>query len=37
VATGQKSTQETFRGIIAEVKKHKRALAVKTLTNLESA
>jgi hypothetical protein len=37
VATGQKITPETFRGIIAEVKKHKRALAVKTLTNLECA
>ncbi len=37
VATGQKITPETFREIIAEVKKHKRALAVKTLTNLERA
>jgi hypothetical protein len=37
VATGQKMTPETFRGIIAEVKKQKRALAVKTLTNLERA
>ena len=37
VATGQTLTPETFRGIIAEVKKHKRALAVKTLTNLERA
>jgi hypothetical protein len=35
VATGQKITAETFRGIVAEVKKHKRALAIKTLTNLE--
>jgi hypothetical protein len=37
VATGQKMAPETFRGIIAEVKKQKRALAVKTLTNLERA
>jgi len=37
VATGQTISPETFRGIIAEVKKHKRALAVKTLTNLERA
>jgi hypothetical protein len=37
VATGQKITPDAFRGIIAEVKKHKRALAIKTLTNLESA
>jgi hypothetical protein len=35
LATGQKMTPESFAGIIAEVKKHKRALAVKTLTNLE--
>src|SRR5580700_12304022 len=37
VATGQTMSPETFRGIIAEVKKHKRTLAVKTLTNLERA
>jgi hypothetical protein len=37
VATGQRMTPETFRGIIAEVKKQKRAVAVKTLTNLERA
>jgi hypothetical protein len=37
VATGQMISPETFRGIIAEVKKHKRALAVKTLTNSERA
>jgi len=37
VATGQKITREIFAGIIAEVKKHKRALAVKTRTDLERA
>ena len=35
LATGQKMTPETYAGIIAEVKKHKRALAVKTQADLE--
>jgi Ribbon-helix-helix protein, copG family len=35
VATGQKITPEIFDGMIAEVKKHKRNLAVKTRTDLE--
>jgi hypothetical protein len=35
LATGQKLTPETFDGIIAEVKKHKRTLAVQTQTDLE--
>lgn len=37
VTTGQAITPEAFRRIIAEVKKRKRAVAVKTLTNLERA
>ena len=37
VATGQKMTPETYAGIIAEVKKHKRTLAVQTQTDLERA
>jgi metal-responsive CopG/Arc/MetJ family transcriptional regulator len=37
LATGQKLTAETFDGIIAEVKKHKRTLAVQTQTDLERA
>jgi hypothetical protein len=37
VATGQKMTGETYAGIIAEVKKQKRNLAVKTWTDLERA
>jgi hypothetical protein len=37
VATGQKMTPETYAGIIAEVKKHKRNLAVQTQTDLERA
>ena len=37
LATGQKLTPETFDGIIAEVKKHKRTLAVQTQTDLECA
>jgi Ribbon-helix-helix protein, copG family len=37
LATGQKLTPETFDGIIAEVKKHKRTLAVQTQTDLERA
>jgi hypothetical protein len=37
VATGQKMTPETYAGIIAEVKKHKRSLAVQTQTDLERA
>jgi hypothetical protein len=35
VTTGQKITPEVFDGIIAEVKKHKRTLAIKTRTDLE--
>jgi len=35
LATGQKITPEIFDGVIAEVKKHKRNLAVKTRTDLE--
>ena len=35
LATGQKITPEVFDGIIAEVKKHKRSLAIKTRTDLE--
>jgi len=37
VATGQKMTPETYAGIIAEVKKHKRTLAVQTQKDLERA
>ena len=37
LTTGQKITQEVFDGIIAEVKKHKRSLAIKTRTDLEKA
>jgi hypothetical protein len=37
LATGQKLTPETFDGIVAEVKKHKRTLAVQTQTDLERA
>jgi Ribbon-helix-helix protein, copG family len=37
LATGQKLTPETFDGIIAEVKKHKRTLAVQTQKDLERA
>ena len=37
LATGQKMTPETFRGIIAEVKKHKRTLAIKTRQDWERA
>jgi hypothetical protein len=37
LATGQKLTPENFDGIIAEVKKHKRTLAVQTQTDLERA
>jgi Ribbon-helix-helix protein, copG family len=37
IATGQKLTPEAFDGIIAEVKKHKRTLAVQTQTDLERA
>jgi len=37
LTTGQKITPEVFDGIIAEVKKHKRGLAVKTRTDLEKA
>ena len=37
LTTGQKITPETFDGIIAEVKKHKRGLAIKTRTDLETA
>jgi hypothetical protein len=35
LATGQKITPESFDGIIAEVKKHKRSSAVKTRADLE--
>jgi hypothetical protein len=35
LTTGQKITPEVFDGIIAEVKKHKRGLAIKTRTDLE--
>ena len=35
LTTGQKITPEVFNGIIAEVKKHKRSLAIKTRTDLE--
>jgi hypothetical protein len=35
LATGQKITPETFRGIIAEVKKQKRSLALKTRADSE--
>jgi hypothetical protein len=37
LATGQKITPDVFDGIIAEVKKHKRGLAIKTRTDLETA
>src|SRR5580700_11781984 len=37
LATGQKITPDVFDGIIAEVKKHKRGLAIKTRTDLEKA
>jgi len=37
LATGQKITPDVFDGIIAEVKKHKRVLAIKTRTDLEKA
>jgi len=35
LTTGQKITPEVFDGTIAEVKRHKRALAIKTRTDLE--
>jgi hypothetical protein len=35
LAAGQKITPESFDGIIAEVKKHKRSSAVKTRADLE--
>lgn len=35
LTTGQKITPEVFDRIIAEVKKHKRSLAIKTRTDLE--
>ena len=35
LTTGQKITPEVFDGIIGEVKKHKRSLAIKTRTDLE--
>jgi Ribbon-helix-helix protein, copG family len=35
IATGQRMTPETFAAIVAEVKKHKRNLAVQTWTDLE--
>jgi len=37
LTTGQKITPEVFDGTIAEVKKHKRVLAIKTRTDLEKA
>ena len=37
LTTGQKITLEVFEGIIAEVKKHKRGLAIRTRTDLEKA
>src|SRR5450631_129399 len=37
LTTGQKITPEVFDGTIAEVKKHKRRLAIKTRTDLEKA
>ena len=37
LATGQKITPDVFDGVIAEVKKHKRGLAIKTRTDLEKA
>ena len=37
LTTGQKITPEVFDGTIAEVKKHKRSLAIKTRTDLEKA
>ena len=37
LATGQKITPDVFDGIIAEVKKHKRGLAIKTRADLEKA
>ena len=37
VTTGQKITPEVFDGIIAEVKKHKRNLAIQTRTDFEKA
>jgi hypothetical protein len=37
LATGQKITPEVFDGVITEVKKHKRSLAIKTRTDLEKA
>ena len=37
LTTGQKITPDVFDGIIAEVKKHKRGLAIKTRTDLEKA
>jgi len=37
LTTGQKITPEVFDGIIAEVKKHKLGLAIKTRTDLEKA
>jgi hypothetical protein len=35
LTTGHKITAEVFDGVIAEVKKHKRGLAIKTRTDLE--
>jgi len=37
LTTGQKITPEVFDGVITEVKKHKRGLAIKTRTDLEKA
>ena len=37
LTTGQKITPEVFDGTIAEVKKHKRGLAITTRTDLEKA
>ena len=37
LTTGQKITPQVFDGIIAEVKKHKRGLAIQTRTDFEKA
>ena len=37
LAAGQKITPEVFDETIAEIKKHKRSLAIKTRTDLEKA
>ncbi len=37
LTTGHKITPEVFDGVITEVKKHKRGLAIKTRTDLEKS